>query len=101
MYLELVLFGFFPAFTVLTPRWGVAGTRLKREHAAGWADADIVTSPGVCAAQAGLPSQLTRAWAPRARVSVARSDTRAGADLFLVLLCYFISRYLALVCHFW
>ena len=60
-----------------------------------------VTRPGVCAAQAALPSQLKRTRAPRARGSVARSDRRAEADLSLLLLCYFISRYLVLLCCFW
>ena len=46
-----------------------------------------VTSPGVCAAQPGLPPQLERAGS-RARVCCQESY-RAGAGLLLVLLCHF------------
>lgn len=71
------------------PSLVIAVTRLKREQVQpGGLTLTSVTSPGVCAAQTGLPPQLERAWA-HVLVSVARSDTRAGVDLLLVLLCSF------------
>ena len=92
LFTEGLAVGFIWGFSCVhspDPSLVIAVTRLKREQVQpGGLTLTSVTSPGVCAAQTGLPPQLERAWA-HVLVSVARSDTRAGVDLLLVLLCSF------------